>query len=326
MHRWTSVLLAAGVVLSAGIAGAALADCPPPVPPASAEQLRAAQQRDRGLLWRLVKDGRESWLYGTLHVGRPEWTEPGPALRRALARSDTLALEIDIGDAAVARQISAALRDAASSADLPAPLSARLKRQLEAACLEPQALHGLPPPMQGISLTLLAARHDALDAAYGQDLMLATLARRAGQRIVSLEDVASQLALLLPRDPVLSRELLDNALAMLESQRTRPLLRRLAAAWADGDLATIENYAQWCGCADSDDERAQLKRLNDDRNPQLAEAIDALHRDGRSVLAAVGALHMTGAMALPRLLAQRGYRVERIVGVHNDRPLQGAGR
>jgi hypothetical protein len=84
MHRWTRVLLAAGVVLSAGIAGAALADCPPPVPPASAEQLRAAQQRDRGLLWRLVKDGRESWLYGTLHVGRPEWTEPGPALRRAL--------------------------------------------------------------------------------------------------------------------------------------------------------------------------------------------------------------------------------------------------
>jgi uncharacterized protein YbaP (TraB family) len=62
----------------------------------------------------------------------------------------------------------------------------------------------------------------------------------------------------------------------------------------------------------SDADRAFIKRLNDDRNPGLANRIDALHGEGRRVFAAVGALHMTGAMGLPRLLAQRGFRVERV--------------
>ena len=35
--------------------------------------------------------------------------------------------------------------------------------------------------------------------------------------------------------------------------------------------------------------------------------IDALHREGRRVFAAVGSLHMTGAQALPKLMAARGY-------------------
>jgi hypothetical protein len=55
-----------------------------------------------------------------------------------------------------------------------------------------------------------------------------------------------------------------------------------------------------------------LRRLNDERNPNLAARIDALHARGQRVFAAVGALHMTGPRALPALLAQRGYRVERV--------------
>ncbi|HYN59292.1 MAG TPA: TraB/GumN family protein, partial [Rubrivivax sp.] len=77
-------------------------------------------------------------------------------------------------------------------------------------------------------------------------------------------------------------------------------------------LATLERYASWCECADSEDQRALLRRLNDDRNAHLADGIDALHAQGHRVFAAVGALHMTGPQALPRLLAQRGYSVQRV--------------
>ena len=53
---------------------AAQDDCPPPPAPPSAETLALAQgaARDRGFLWRLEKDGRSSWLYGTLHLARLE--------------------------------------------------------------------------------------------------------------------------------------------------------------------------------------------------------------------------------------------------------------
>ena len=50
----------------------------------------------------------------------------------------------------------------------------------------------------------------------------------------------------------------------------------------------------------------------DDRNPGLADGIDRLHREGRRVFAAVGALHMAGPRGLLRLLAARGFTVERL--------------
>ncbi len=45
----------------------------------------------------------------------------------------------------------------------------------------------------------------------------------------------------------------------------------------------------------------------------MAARIDALHGDGKRVLVAVGALHMTGERGLPKLMAARGYTVERLV-------------
>ena len=61
------------------------------------------------------------------------------------------------------------------------------------------------------------------------------------------------------------------------------------------------------------EDRAFLRRVNDERNLGLAERIDTLHGAGQRVFAAVGALHMTGPQALPALMVQRGYAVERIV-------------
>ena len=76
------------------------------------------------------------------------------------------------------------------------------------------------------------------------------------------------------------------------------------------DLKALGAYPRWCGCADSPAERAWLKRVNDDRNGPLAARIDALHGAGQRLLVAVGALHMSGPQALPRLLAERGFTVE----------------
>jgi uncharacterized protein len=56
-----------------------------------------------------------------------------------------------------------------------------------------------------------------------------------------------------------------------------------------------------------------MKRALDDRNPALAEHIDALHQSGKQVFAAVGSLHMFGPLGLPALMAKRGYRVERVL-------------
>jgi uncharacterized protein YbaP (TraB family) len=295
---------------------------PPPSPPAPAcppqaqlpdpQQLQAAQAqaRDRGALWRLDREGRTSWLYGTLHVGKLEWAFPGPQVLQALRNSDSVALELDVSDPALAQQLREGLGGPAPAP--PAALQQRLDRQIAAACVPAAAFAALHPVQQGLALLLLDARWAGLDPGYAVEHVLAGFAKSSRRPLIALETARQQLQALAPATPEEALRALEGTLAQLESGRSRAVIARLAQAWADGDLDTVARYESWCDCAASDDDRAALRRLNDGRNPHLADRIAALHGEGRRVFAAVGLLHMTGEQALPRLLAERGFRVARV--------------
>ena len=123
----------------------------------------------------------------------------------------------------------------------------------------------------------------------------------------------TQLAALLPRDEAELRHMLAQTLEQLERGQGRRAIARLAAAWERGDLDDMAAYERWCDCVTDEADRRALARLLDERNPGLAAGIEALHRTGARVLAAVGALHMVGPQALPQLLRERGFAVERVV-------------
>jgi uncharacterized protein YbaP (TraB family) len=288
------------------------AGCPPAPQLPSAEQIQAfhARPRDRGFLWRVQRGGHVSYLYGTIHLGRAAWMFPGPQVQQALRASDTMALEIDVSDPAALAQAAAAVPKAGA---LPATLRERLARQVLAACLPVELLADQHPVMQLTTLSMMAARWDGLEPGFGQEFLLAGHARAAGMRLIALETPQRQIQALIPRDAGEASRLVARALDQLEQGQARRVMARLAAAWERGDLAALEDYEGWCECAATADERAMLARLNDARNPAMAERIAALHGEGRRVFAAVGALHMTGAQGLPRLLRERGFTVERVV-------------
>lgn len=293
-------------LLGATAVSAATPVCPPPLP---SDAATGAAPRDRGLLWRISRDGRSSWLYGTVHVGRPSWRWLGPRTDAALRASDVLALEIDPADPS----LPDALVDRRQRRDaLPPPLGDRLEAAYRLACIAPSSLAALHPLLQATTLTMLEAQWLGLGAQFAVERLLGDRSRSLGIGIVALETAASQVAALLPADDAASWSLLDRSLRQLEDRSARRALGRLVAAWEGGDLATLEDHAAWCECADDADDRALLRRLNDDRNPALADGIAALHGQGRRVFAAVGVLHMTGPQSLPRLLAARGFEVERI--------------
>ena len=278
------------------------------------EQLQAGLRdaRDLGFLWRITKDGRSAYLYGTVHVGKLAWAFAGPKTRAALSASDTLALELDLTDPAVMAELAQKFRAEPGAVPLPAALRRRIAQQVAAACLPEQALAGLHPVVQAITLTVLAARWDGLDPSYAQELALAGFARSTGKSLVSLESAQAQADALIPAEAGQAVQLTAQSIEQIELGTTRRTLARLAQAWERGQLDELERYEQWCECAISPQERAFMRRLNDERNPALAERIDALHGQGKAVFAAVGALHMTGAQALPSLMRKRGFQVERI--------------
>ena len=293
--------------------GAPKPQCPPQAVPLDAARLDAGMRdaRDHGFLWRIARDGRTSYLYGTIHAARPEWMFPGPRTRAALAASDTLALELDVLDPATQARLGAAMR-AKQATPLPATLASRLARHLAAECIDRAAWRTLAPELQATLLGVMAARREGLDPAYAIDVVLALVARQLGKTIAALETPEAQIAALTMPSAEATVEFVASSLDELESGRSGPLLLHLAASWRDSDLAELETYERWCECMHSDAERAAMKRFLDDRNPALADGIDALHAAGGTVFAATGSLHMVGRNGLPALMRQRGYTVEAV--------------
>lgn len=286
-------------------------DCPPQAVAPTPQQMQAAAARasDRGFLWRATKDGRTHHLFGTIHVGKPDWAFPGPRLRAALMDAQVMAFELDPLDPAVQSSMRSS---SGTAAPIEPALGRRLARQVERACLPAQAVAGLHPLLQAVTVLILEAARDGLQAAWGQEFALAGFARTRNLRIVALETPERQLAALIPPDPVLAERLLALTVDQLDSGQARRVLTRLAAAWERGDLDELTHYERWCDCMNTAEERALMRAINDERNPTMAERIAALHKEGGRVFVAVGALHMTGPQGLPRLLEARGFRVERV--------------
>jgi|CXWL01.1.fsa_nt_gi uncharacterized protein YbaP (TraB family) len=287
--------------------------CPPEARPPSPAQIEEGMKnaRDRGFLWRATKEGRTSYLYGTIHVGRVEWMFPGPELMRAVRASDVVALELDVLDPALARRLQQGMT-LKPEHDLPKALKERLRAQLKAACLPEELLLTMSPEMVATTISVMSARREGFDPSYGIDMIYAGLARGQGKPVASLETPDLQLALLLGQTPAEVVAAVEAVLPDLEKGKASPLVARMARMWANSQLGELENYEQWCECLDTPDEREMMKRLLDERNPGLARNIDALHAEGKEVFAAVGSLHMVGPLGLPSLLRERGYKVERV--------------
>jgi uncharacterized protein len=287
---------------------ACLAEFTPP----SAQQVSTAQAkaRDRGALWSATKDGRTSYLYGSIHIGKLDWVFHGPEVLKAFQQTDALALEIDLLDPNVMQRSTALQKQKALK--LPADLQRRMRAQLQLACLPVQQMEAMHPVLQAFTVQIMAARHEGLEIAYGQELTFASMAQETKKKIISLETVELQMAALLPSDAKESITIVEQMLKQLETGTAKTVLAQLSGYWETGNVEQVARYEEWCQCMSTELERNFLRRLNDGRNPHMADRIASEHAN-QSLFTAVGMLHMTGPQSLPKLLEERGFKVERIV-------------
>jgi uncharacterized protein YbaP (TraB family) len=307
-HFMRASVLVLAVTLWRAALGAEV-PCPPVATMPTPAQLQEAQRqaRNRGALWRLEKNGRSGYLYGTLHVGKLEWAMPGRTVGQALREAEIIAVELDPTDPAVQHAMTAP-QTPAETPELPEPLWDRLRAQASKACVPWERLQGMPPMMILTTLALLDARWEGLDPSYASEFVLTGFARSAGKEVALLETPSIQRDTLVGMSPVEQTAAIERNLSELESGANRERIRAIAEAWAEGDLDRLERY----GADENLAPQATIKRLVWDRNPGIAARIEELHDSGRRMFAAVGILHMLGAYALPKLLAERGFKVERV--------------
>lgn len=307
----TAAFAALCSAIPAMAAPADAASCPPQPAPPSRELMQKAQQQatDRGFLWRISRDGRDSFLYGTIHAGRPEWFALGPKAEASLSRTGALALEINVTDPAVAEALRGVMQGPVRS--LPAELMQSLRSAWAAECLPAAALEQGAAEYHATLLAVAQAQRQGLFPLYGAESVLLMHSLRVQRPVVGLESVQTQLSALLARDDEEAAAMVREMLAELRRPEAVRGLERLARAWASRDLKDLEAYADWCDCLNTPIDREVFSRLVDGRNPGMAEAIERLHAEV-SVFAAVGSLHMVGPQGLPALLASKGFKVRRV--------------
>ena len=286
-------------------------NCPPAARYTPEVFAKAAQlASNRGFLWRIERDGRSSYLYGSLHVGKAEWMSPGPEMLTALREVDTVALEVDMSSAESQHEMADLYK--LPQRCLPAALHQRLERLWLAECLPLAGLANGPVELQAYGLVALLGRRQGFDPAYSSESMLTVWANSGKLPVVSLERITSQLKLLMADTNAEAAEMVSAVLDQVEKPQSLATQEKLVGAWAKSDLSVLERYVEWCECVVTEREQSDMKKLLDDRNPGLADGIERLHASGQRVFAAVGALHMTGPLALPSLLAARGFVVQRV--------------
>jgi uncharacterized protein YbaP (TraB family) len=287
--------------------------CPAPAQPPTPEQMAEGMKnaKDRGAIWKIAKDGRTSYLYGTIHIGRSDWIFPGPNLMSALMNTGVLAVEVDLTAPNTQQEMMAAMA-AAPALALTDTDRARLAKLAESECVPPGAFDAFHPLMQTITYSSLIGRRDGLYADFAQEFTLIGFARGANRPVVSLESIGLQLDVLLPDDAPTTRTAFDESLKEVEAPDARSKLQYIADAWQRGDLSALDTVEEVCQCEPTAQQRQAMLALNDGRNPGLARRIAEEHAKGVPVLAAVGLLHMTGDKALPKLLAEMGFEVTRV--------------
>lgn len=261
------------------------------------------------------------YLFGSVHLGRPEIADFGTAVDAAYTASDEVVLEIDpaaldADEIAEAIAAHAAIEPPRTLEDVLTPETYELLAvHMADANLEMERVRYTQPWLiaMGIAQGNFAAQ--GLDQAYGVDRSIAARAAREdrpdgveAKTVVALETLQFQIEMLssLPYDVQdwLLRDTLEPDVTSGGS------IAAILAAWKRGDDERLRELF----LEEPSDARAALymERLVFERNERMAGRLTELAADGKARFVVVGVAHMLGERGIPALLARRGFRVERV--------------
>lgn len=260
-------------------------------------------------LW-AVRDGDTTvYLFGTVHMLRPElrWFE-GP-VRSAFDRSDTLVLELVLPPQAETQALLDKLGRTPGDpivASLPPGEHAKLNKALRGAGLSDRALDRDEPWLAALTLSLLPLQKLGYDDANGAEQVLQTNATKAGKQIVGLETAAQQFCYFDHLSTAAQRRLLADTVDGLPD--TGHTIEATITAWSKGDADALARLLN-ADFANNPELRDTLLRH---RNRAWADWIAARMQTPGTVFVAVGAGHLAGSDSVLAMLEHRGLKVERL--------------
>ncbi|MDX2218413.1 MAG: TraB/GumN family protein [Burkholderiales bacterium] len=297
---------------------AAPAAAKPSAPAATAAAAATAPAKPTAMLWEvrgpagdMALAGKRLWLFGTMHVGKPEFYPLPAAVEKALASSVALAVEADITNQA-AIQASAPMMlltppDTLES-KLPSATIERLKKQLERLGVPYDAVKPMKPFILAGLLAVSEYSRQGFDQQQGVDGHLINKALARKLPIVELEGVQKQMKLMSGMADADQQAFLENSLVSLESGKAGLQMDALVKAWRSGDAAALEKAA--LEATQGQARTAELEELLlHSRNAPMQDMAESMLASGKEHFVAVGALHLVGKRGIVESLRAKGYVV-----------------
>ena len=261
----------------------------------------------KGILWQIdSNNGKTSYLFGTIHVDDPRITRLHPKIKKAIARSTSMTLEL-VPDPQTL-QASMTRMFFSNGQTLKRAVGDKLYKKATAA----MAGHGLPPQMVDIMkpwavmMTLSAPKKNSGEFL---DLKLYNIATRRGMKTHALETYEEQLSVFDSMSLADQKKMLSQTLTDLHEIPAQ--LEKLRRAWLARDLEQLEKVSSDQLPGDDPAGDRLMNNLLDKRNQKMLQRMQARLKEGKAFIA-VGALHLVGKEGLLNLLEQQGYKVEAV--------------
>ena len=261
-------------------------------------------------LW-VIRDADSTlYLFGSVHVLRPETPWGTARVDAAFDSADRVILEISNPDDQAAIQPLIQQYGISPARPLSSLLTPAEIAQLDAAAgtigATAAQLDPLRPWLVGLSLSIAPLVKAGYDPQSGVEPILKARAEAAGKPVSGLETIDRQVSILAGLSEETQLAFLRATLDDVENATAE--LDALVDAWSVGDVASIERL----GVDKMRDQSEEIyQALLVRRNTDWAGQIQTLLEGSGTVFIAVGSAHLAGDDSVQSILEQRGVAVTR---------------
>lgn len=270
----------------------------------------------RGTLYRATYHGHTCYLFGTVHVGKTVFYPLEPQVTKALNQADKLIIEVDIRNAAAFQQaiIQYGLYPQGESIaqHISADTLTKLKQALQRDGISFEQISRMKPWMVANLLIVQEMARNGFPTEQGIELHFLSVAQQQQKTVGQLETAADQLSIFDKLTTAQQENYLRENMKDLESGLAMKQGLALINAWQHADTTRMEKLMHEMNSEQSSVSALMQRLLIDQRNPRMAEKIEALLKNDKASFVAIGTLHLIGDNSVPKLLRQRGYQVQKL--------------
>ena len=262
-------------------------------------------------LWAIKDKDSTIYLFGTIHVLKPDTQWRSPAIDKALNDSGDLTIEVlGAEDPAVMQPLVLKY-----GVDQATPLSKKLSPEdykriqvlAQGAGVPPQALEVMRPWLASISLAMLPIMKAGYDPRSGVEQVVQAQMKAAGKPATSLETAEQQIRFFADMSTKVEVEMLKSTLDDAEEGPAK--IDKMVTAWASGDTKELETEFVTEMKADYAD---VYEVLLTDRNIAWSKQLKTKLAGSGVSFIAVGAGHLVGPDSVQAQLAKLGIKAERV--------------